>query len=208
MKIGLEQYFAVPVMFGFLDKAVIDNSLNLSKQYMKDNSWETIEPTGKTITTYYDDKTLNYLGLVNDLSMLEEINTISRNFLEVLGLDPEMDLIIENWLNLNNKLSGHYHHEHYGSVVSGVLYLETDGESGNLIFCDPVKTRTQAQAYNATKRLATNQYNFQTVTVKPEAGKVVLFESWLTHVVEPNTSDHNRISIAFNVYEDVKKSHG
>jgi uncharacterized protein (TIGR02466 family) len=119
-----------------------------------------------------------------------------------------MDLIIENWLNLNNKLSGHYHHEHYKSVVSGVLYLETDGESGNLIFCDPVKTRTQAQAYNATKRLATNQYNFQTVTVKPEAGKVVLFESWLTHVVEPNVSDHNRISIAFNVNEDVKKSHG
>lgn len=208
MKIGLEQYFAVPVMFGFLDNAVVNNSLNLSKQYMKDNSWETIEPTGKTITTYYDDKTLNYLGLVNDVLMLEEINTISRNFLEVLGLDPEMDLIIENWLNLNNKLSGHYHHEHYSSVVSGVLYLETDGESGNLIFCDPVKTRTQAQVYNATKRLATNQYNFQTVTVKPEAGKVVLFESWLTHVVEPNTTDNNRISIAFNVFEDLKKSHG
>jgi uncharacterized protein (TIGR02466 family) len=208
MKIGLEQYFAVPVMFGFLDNAVIDNSLKLSKQYMKDNSWETIEPTGKTITTYYDDKTLNYLGLVDDVLLLEEINTISRNFLEVLGLDPNMDLIIENWLNLNNKLSGHYHHEHYKSVVSGVLYLETDSESGNLIFCDPVKTRTQAQAYNTTKRLATNQYNFQTVTVKPEAGKVVLFESWLTHAVETNTTDNDRISIAFNVYEDVKKSHG
>jgi uncharacterized protein (TIGR02466 family) len=195
-------------MFGFLDNAVIDNSLKLSKQYMKDNSWETIEPTGKTITTYYDDKTLNYLGLVDDVLLLEEINTISRNFLEVLGLDPNMDLIIENWLNLNNKLSGHYHHEHYKSVVSGVLYLETDSESGNLIFCDPVKTRTQAQAYNTTKRLATNQYNFQTVTVKPEAGKVVLFESWLTHAVETNTTDNDRISIAFNVYEDVKKSHG
>jgi uncharacterized protein (TIGR02466 family) len=208
MKIGLEQYFAVPVMFGFLDKAVIDNSLNLSKQYMKDNSWETIEPTGKTITTFYTDITHNYLGLVNDQLMLENINDISRQFLEILGLDPDMDLIIETWLNLNNKLSGHYHHEHYGSVVSGVLYLETDGESGNLIFCDPVKTRTQAQDYNKKNRLSTNQHNFQTVTVKPEAGKVVLFESWLTHVVEPNTSDHNRISIAFNVYKDVKKSHG
>jgi uncharacterized protein (TIGR02466 family) len=35
-------------------------------------------------------------------------------------------------------------------------------------------------------------------TVTAEAGKLVLFESWLRHEVAPNPVDAERISISFN----------
>jgi uncharacterized protein (TIGR02466 family) len=35
-------------------------------------------------------------------------------------------------------------------------------------------------------------------SVPAEAGKVVLFESWLRHEVAPNPSKRERISISFN----------
>jgi uncharacterized protein (TIGR02466 family) len=202
MKIGLENYFAVPVMYGFLDRTVVDNSLKISKQYIVSNDWQSKPLTGKTITTYHSDNTLNYLGLVGDTVLLEKINSISRKFLDLLGLDSSMDLLIENWLNLNPRLSGHYQHEHYASIISGVLYLETDSQDGDLMFYDPIKTRSQAQAYNKKSKININQYNFQSITVTPEVGKIVLFESWLTHAVSLNLTNSNRISIAFNVFRD------
>jgi ectoine hydroxylase-related dioxygenase (phytanoyl-CoA dioxygenase family) len=31
---------------------------------------------------------------------------------------------------------------------------------------------------------------------------MLLFESWLQHTVEQNKSDHNRISVSFNIWAD------
>ena len=36
------------------------------------------------------------------------------------------------------------------------------------------------------------------VSVKPKAGQVVLFESWLRHEVPPSFTARERISISFN----------
>jgi uncharacterized protein (TIGR02466 family) len=36
------------------------------------------------------------------------------------------------------------------------------------------------------------------VKYKAEAGKLILFESWLRHEVSANQSDEERISISFN----------
>ena len=40
--------------------------------------------------------------------------------------------------------------------------------------------------------------NRKQITYEVESGKIILFESWLRHGVEPNTTVEERVSISFN----------
>ena len=199
MKHYIENVFATPIFCGFIDNEIIQNSFNIAKKYMVKNSWDKRTFNGTTITTYYDDKNINYLGLVDDIQMLSTINNMSRYFLESLGIDESIDLQIESWLNLNLPLTSHYQHEHFGAILGGVIYLETDNLSGNLVIHDPVKLRMQANTYHAKKFKENNPLHIFSIT--PEIGKLIMFESWVTHSVGPNLSPNDRISIAFNIFE-------
>ena len=42
-------------------------------------------------------------------------------------------------------------------------------------------------------------YQQPTESIKPEAGMLWLFPSWLEHEVTPNNSTETRISISFNI---------
>lgn len=201
MKHYIENVFATPIFCSFIDNEIIQNSYNLAKNYMIKNSWDKRHYTGTTITTYYDDKNINYLGIVDDTQMLSTINNMSRYFLESLGIDKSIDLQIESWLNLNLPLTSHYQHEHFGAILGGVIYLDTDNLSGNLVIHDPIKLRMQANTYHAKKYKGNNPSVFPTISITPEIGKLVMFESWVTHSVSPNLSPNDRISLAFNIFE-------
>ncbi len=199
MKTHIELYFPTPVMYAYLEDEIISSSLDIAKKFMADNNWKDKKNFGKTITTYYDSDNKNYLGDVNDTNMLHSIDRVSRQFLEALGLNYEVDLKVESWLNLNPPLSSHIIHEHYGTILGGVVYLECTEQSGELVFHDPVKTRTQAQTYNSKYRIESSQLSLPTVQSKPMPGKMILFESWVSHSVDTNKDDKDRISIAFNI---------
>ncbi len=44
-----------------------------------------------------------------------------------------------------------------------------------------------------------DQRHWDRVSYTPVAGRLILFPSWLEHDVEANMSDHERISISFNM---------
>jgi uncharacterized protein (TIGR02466 family) len=43
-----------------------------------------------------------------------------------------------------------------------------------------------------------DERNRRFFNLKPEAGKLLLFESWLRHEVPPNLDDEDRVSVSFN----------
>jgi uncharacterized protein (TIGR02466 family) len=95
--------------------------------------------------------------------------------------------------------AGAYHapHSHPDSAWSGVYYVDPGSSSpdrplsGMLEFLDP---RAGAEAVTAPG----DPYG-DPLVVKPEAGLLVLFPSWLYHWVHPYVGQEPRISVSFNV---------
>ena len=92
--------------------------------------------------------------------------------------------IDEMWINISsfgcyNGLHSHSSYNNKPSNLSGVLYLKVPKDSGNIVFYDP---------FDMNKAI-----NFS-----PEEKMIIIFPDQLLHSVEPNQSDEDRISIAFN----------
>ena len=66
---------------------------------------------------------------------------------------------------------------------------------GDIVFYDP----RPARVYKRPIAKSPNKLNGTVNSIKPEAGMLVLFPSYLDHSVNPNISDKKRIVISFNL---------
>ena len=99
------------------------------------------------------------------------------------------------WVNIMPQRVVHSLHLHPLSTISGTYYVRTPRSSPGLKLEDPRLDRFMA----APPRKADASENMRAWhTVAAEAGKVVLFESWLRHEVPPNLAAAERVSISFN----------
>lgn len=99
------------------------------------------------------------------------------------------------WVNILKPGGAHSGHIHPHSVVSGTIYLEVPPGAGGLRFEDPRLPLMMA----APTRLADAPDERQPfITIAPQPGTILLWESWLRHEVEPNAAKAERISISFN----------
>ena len=99
------------------------------------------------------------------------------------------------WLNIMRRQVVHSLHLHPLSTISGTYYVRTPRGCAGLKFEDPRLERFMAAPPRKTSARAHNRL---WVTVPAQAGRVVLFESWLRHEVPPNPSAAERVSISFN----------
>jgi uncharacterized protein (TIGR02466 family) len=99
------------------------------------------------------------------------------------------------WANINGKFAHNMVHNHPRSALSGVYYVQVAEGCGNLFFRDP---RPGAVVLAPTV-LEYNRWTSDKVTYKPQAGRMLLFPSWLDHGVEPNLSDEERVCLSFNL---------
>lgn len=99
------------------------------------------------------------------------------------------------WVNIMGQNAIHTAHIHPNSVISGTFYVSKPKNSSGIQFQDP----RLAQLMNSpVVKPAAQTHNQRFVTVFPEAGDVVLFESWLLHEVPLNITKDPRISVSFN----------
>lgn len=99
------------------------------------------------------------------------------------------------WVNIMPARVAHSWHLHPLSTISGTYYLQTPKGCAGLKFEDPRLDKFMAAPPRKVD-CRIEQRPWQTIMA--EAGKVVLFESWLRHEVPPNSSQQDRISISFN----------
>jgi uncharacterized protein (TIGR02466 family) len=99
------------------------------------------------------------------------------------------------WVNLLSPGAAHSGHIHPHSVISGTVYVVMPPGAGGLRLEDPRLPLMMA----APPRLADaaeTQKSF--VYLAPEAGAIVMWESWLRHEALPNSGTEDRISLSFN----------
>lgn len=99
------------------------------------------------------------------------------------------------WVNVLKPGGTHSGHIHPHSVVSGTVYVTVPPGAGPLKLEDPRLPLMMA----APTRLDDAPEDLRSfVYVGPEAGTVLLWESWLRHEVPAGTAKDERISISFN----------
>lgn len=100
------------------------------------------------------------------------------------------------WANVNQRNQYNKMHNHPGFHWSGVYYVNMGGEeddvseSGKIEFQDPRSSASMIPMPGTPFG--------QTMSLKPKAGSLLIFPSFLYHAVTPYMGDGERISIAFN----------
>ena len=97
------------------------------------------------------------------------------------------------WANVNPHGPYHPTHNHPNNFLSGVYYVAVPEVGSHLVFQDPrpvsIMPRTEK-----LDRVTSNAF-----VAQPQAGRMVMFPSWLRHHVPSNEGTTERISIAFNL---------
>lgn len=119
---------------------------------------------------------------------------------DITGLGA--NLIANGWVNINFPGSHNMLHRHPGCIYSSVVYLQTNPDSGAIVFVRDDRAPDYISGVNFIKRTAINASTFK---VLPKPGAVLMFPAWLDHYVEPNKSVDDRISIAYNLITKHKK---
>lgn len=131
---------------------------------------------------------------LSDRVKLAVISAIQRYWPE---FDPRTDRIgAEGWINVNPINAFNAPHAHAGFHLSGCYYVRvpepSERWSGALEFLSPLGG-VAAELDFGKKMIDMN------ISIPPQAGRVVLFPSYLRHWVLPNQEDEDRVSIAFNI---------
>jgi len=115
---------------------------------------------------------------------------------------PLTERKIYTWVNINRNNNYNQRHTHLDTncFLSGVYYVKVPENSGNIRFYDPRGALIQGMPEH-------DYYHngFAYHYLEPQEDMVIYFPSWLEHDVEPNESNKERVSIAFNVYATFDK---
>jgi uncharacterized protein (TIGR02466 family) len=102
--------------------------------------------------------------------------------------------ITQSWMNYTDTGQYHHKHAHPNSWLSGCIYVSTDREKDRITFYKEGYNRINLPTENF------NLYNSESWWFSVGTGDIVIFPSYLTHMVEQTTSNDTRVSIAINTF--------
>ena len=103
------------------------------------------------------------------------------------------------WGTVNTKTS-HWNmvHTHPESILSGVFWLSAPEGSGSFVLLNPTQIDWWTERLNAHD-IIVNSHSVSSLEIKPLEGGLLIFPSYVPHMVIPNTNFIKRISISFNI---------
>ena len=157
---------------------------------------------GRTISNYggWQSNKLNLNQNTEMNKLMHNIEEVASHCFDDIGAGENVSRnITDYWININKKHNFNIPHNHPLSFLSGVVYIESNKDSGNILF-----HRNSAEDYYYLELTANkkgsenNSYGFSYIYYPCTKYKVILFPSYLSHSVEGNKSESDRISISFN----------
>ena len=154
------------------------------------------DPVGHTIS--------NRRGWQSSCFSLENEDDILQSFLsKCLGKFPTIKksvrLYVTAWININPPDAFNMKHNHPTSDLSGVLWIKSQKDCGNIVFDSPRNFATHQEVKCYTEDFKDNNNYFHSFSFDPVGGRLVVFPSHLDHHVEFNKSQEDRISVSFNI---------
>jgi uncharacterized protein (TIGR02466 family) len=183
----IEQLFPTPIMFNNIQREFTTDELNFVKQ----NSTKTIDNPGNISSSekyILNNKVFSNLKKFIQDNIEYYVNTIYK------PTYPIKPYITQSWLNWTKPGEFHHPHNHPNSFISGVLYINTDGEKDKITF---YKTDYEQISLRPNDF---NMYNAKSWWFNVKPGDLIIFPSCLLHDVEKVTTIDTRISLAFNTF--------
>lgn len=115
------------------------------------------------------------------------------------GRSEYKPILRDSWINIQTKIS-HEWHCHPGYTISGVYYHTINPDMGGIQFQNPVQMMQHCQFPECNR-------SSQSIEFIPSPGDIILFPSWLMHNTMTNTTDEERISLAFNLDIEIPNLH-
>lgn len=185
------QLYPTPLYVGIMD---IDNR---DKDFIYNQNYVRMKTDNGDFTDNH------YLLELKELSNLKkDIMTHLNVFLKkYLTVPDKLNFYMQNsWAVKHHKNDSAQGHIHQNSLLSGVVYLKTDEQSGEICFHKPTGlTNIFHESVNIPfeENLSHNSDNW---CITPKPGDILIFPSHLYHSVRPNKSYIDRYSLAFNFY--------
>ena len=114
-------------------------------------------------------------------------------------MSEKVSMFVEGWKNINGPGNFNVRHNHPRSDLSGVLWIKTPKNSGNIVFTSPHFFNRYQEIDSYTDEFKYNSNSYISYYFIPKEGHILIFPSFLEHEVEINKSDEDRISYSFNI---------
>ena len=154
------------------------------------------DPVGHTIS--------NRRGWQSSCFSIDNEDDVLKKFLtnclaEFPPIKKSVKLFVSAWVNINPPEAFNMKHNHPTSDLSGVLWIKSQKDCGNIIFESPrsFATHQEIECYN--EDFKENNNYFHSFSFNPIAGRLIVFPSHLEHHVDFNESQGDRISVSFNI---------
>lgn len=191
----LNQIFPVPIYENMVGDDTIQKEFDILISQLKENGEFKLNSVSEcqflsdaTFTeNLFDTGKLEHFKEVLQQNIKQYIKFVVPDYVTNRNYDFRID---SSWLTLNHR--NHYSHAHHhgDSDISGVYYVKTNGEDGELVFENPNRLVSTSYLLNTWQ---------ESMHHKPEVGKLILFPGWMVHRVEKNLTDNERISFSFNI---------
>lgn len=123
----------------------------------------------------------------------KHVNRFAKHLEFDLGQTPLT--LSDIWINVMPARTAHSAHIHPLSVISGTYYVKTPRDCAAIKFEDP---RLSALMAAPPRKAKCKEIHQPFISYQPQAGRIVLFESWLRHEVPASTNTEDRVSVSFN----------
>ena len=178
-----------------LQKQLLTEAYQLRDMDDEGRDWsEERYPNGYTSYGSYDQM---YRMSSTFMELRDHLDKHVRAFARSLDYDTE-DCPLEMtdcWVNIMPRGCAHTLHLHPTATISGTYYVQTPKNASCIKFEDP---RLASFMAAPPRKSGAGPRNQTFIEYAAEAGKVVLFESWLRHEVPVSRIDAERVSISFN----------
>jgi uncharacterized protein (TIGR02466 family) len=169
-------------------------------------AWESIQKEKDYSSTSYlykdsdirlADKTYDFIEKFNCVNLKNRILQAANEYLDTAGwsgmFTGDDRVVIKNsWINIADRNGFHDVHCHPGYAISGSYYFRVNEDQGAITFNNPNPMMFACEFPGG--RLCP-----QKIDVVPDDGDILLFPSWLVHSTKKNTTDEQRIGVAFNI---------
>jgi len=125
--------------------------------------------------------------------LLDKITNSVNTFAKSLGSDGEY-ISQDGWINIYDSTHYQEYHHHPSSIFSAIYYLKAPKGSGDTIFRSPLVPDMMP----LKNILNFNDLTYQTCRYPATTNRLIIFRSYLEHMVQKGTNKEDRISLSFN----------
>ena len=188
----IQYLFPTPIYI--VDNICVDDLNNLKKETnsIKEKYTLVRTPSLNVDSIHQNCWDINWNDYKHYSSLIKNIKQHIKNYVNALG-NFHKEIIISNlWFNISNKGDFNFPHSHPGSIISGVFYIESEGDSILRFYNNHYLVSNFMTSDNS------NDMSFTGYDIPCQKGRLLLWPSHIIHGNPLQTIEGEKIAVSFN----------